>query len=180
MVIVPLFFIHKLNNFKFHKTQTPIIKDALRQSLFLSFVPIIFIIFGGLHYLYGAKIHQKLVSLGILDHFFYVAISLSFINAFIEEWYFRHFLTYFFPKNWTNFKSSLIGGIIFIPHHFLILIVYFPLPVAILFSIGTGVAGAYWTWRKLQGSSLTSLFISHIVCDLVVILWAGSLLLNQV
>jgi TRAP-type C4-dicarboxylate transport system permease small subunit len=68
-------------------------------------------------------------------------------------------------------KSHLkaINAFLFMPHHLVITLVYFPLPLALLFTLATGVAGWAWMNQRLNGAKIPELWISHFILDIIVI-----------
>ena len=150
-------------------------KPAIISFLILGIAPLAFVCFGGLENLDASGIRTNMESLNLLPYFYLISFLLSFINAPLEEWFFRGYLHEELKKItsnhcfWTSFIFSL--------HHLAILVIYFDLTFALLFTFGTGVAGYVWSKMRDKGSSLMCLSVSHILCDLLVILLPGHLLL---
>ncbi len=172
MLMIPLYFV-RLDECKFSID----FKNAFLSAALLCIVPLLFIALGFLNNLDPTPIADKLTSLGLENSFFLVAVFLSLVNAPIEEWFFRMYLLK--ETKGSDVKKCTINAILFMPHHFAVLILYFPLPYAILFTVGTGLASYAWSWMRLKGASFMSLAISHCICDIVVIYLAGSVLLQN-
>ena len=172
MIMIPLYFV-RFNEVKFNID----FKNAFLSAVILCILPILLISFGFLNNLDATPILDKLTSLGLEKSFFIVAVFLSLINAPIEEWFYRIYLLK--ETQGSNHKKCTINAILFMPHHLAVLILYFPLAYALLFTIGTGCASYAWALMRLKGASFMSLAISHCICDIVVIYIAGSVILQN-
>ncbi len=173
MLVSPFFVLSFKEEFR------PTTKDfrvGLISAGILCLIPLIFIALGGLEVLDPTPIREKLSRLGILPWFLPMVGLLSTVNAFLEEWYFRGWLIKICPKIPAG-KAALLNGSLFSLHHFIILNDYFPLPWALFFAFGTGVAGWVWTLMRLRGVSIFTLFVSHCICDLILLGLGGSLLI---
>ena len=172
MLIIPFFFV-KSKDVKFNFQW----KLIIISTLGLCIAPIVYLSLGFLDNTDPTPLVDKLQSLNLQNHFFLVVLILSFINAPLEEWFYRIYLLDHTPGNEN--QKSLINGLLFIPHHLAVLMLYFPLPDAILFSFGTGVAGFVWAKMRMKGANFLTLTISHTICDIVVIGLPGYLLLAK-
>ena len=149
---------------------------GLSAGLLMSLVPAICIAMGLLGYLDPEPLRVKLQELGVLDYFFAFVLALSLLNSALEELFFRCFLferQQFFSKKWTY----IYHGLIFVPHHLVALSKYFTIYWNILFNIVLFFAAVIWCYLRDRGMSFLGLWISHVICDLVVLYYAGSKLL---
>lgn len=165
---------------RFRKEMRPSWKGLTRglsHGLILCIVPLLFLSMDGLSLLNTEAIREKLIRLGILPHFILVILFLSFINAFLEEWYFRGLLGNLGPHFKDGRDKALVLAFLFASHHFIVLICYFDLFWSGLFTLGTAVAGYAWTRLRQGGADIFTLFVSHCLCDLVILGLGGWLLL---
>lgn len=119
----------------------------------------------------GSAIRQKLESLGILDYYWSAGFFILAVNSALEEWYWRGFLL----AEWRNHvkQPAVIiagGGLFFGFHHFFTLLPYFSLAPVLLFTGATMLAGALWSWQRLQGWSLLDCYLSHLIADVTIIM----------
>jgi membrane protease YdiL (CAAX protease family) len=150
---------------------------GLLSGIALSILPFLFILFGGISYLDVSILVAKLESLNLKDNFIPFALVLSFGNSAFEELFFRHLCLEKLSLS-DPIKSSLLNGLIFSLHHLVVLLHYFSPGVALFFSFGTGVAGFIWSYMRQNKFTLIELWVSHSICDIVVILSAGLILLK--
>ena len=139
-------------------------------------VPVVLIGMGMLELLDAQPLRERLHELGVLEHFFLFVLALSILNSALEELYFRCFLferQKLYSRNWTY----LYHGLIFIPHHLVALSKYFDLGWNLLFNFALFIASIIWCVLRDRGMSFLGLWVSHILCDLVVLYYAGSKLL---
>ncbi|MCO4781588.1 MAG: CPBP family intramembrane metalloprotease [Candidatus Cloacimonetes bacterium] len=174
LFVITLLYASKI---KIRKVKTKEISRGLASGVLLSVLPLLFILFDGISYLDVSVLVAKLESLDLKDNFVVFALALSFGNSAFEELFFRHLCLEKLSLS-NPIKSSLLNGLIFSLHHFVVLCHYFSLEVALFFAFGTGVAGFIWSYLRLKDYSLVELWISHSICDIVVILSAGLILLN--
>jgi len=151
---------------------------GLVHGAVLCVVPILFLASGGLELLPTAPLKEKMVRIGFLDHFYLLVTLISLANAGFEEWFFRGFIVSQLQRRFSIKITTILGAIFFMPHHFVILVNYMPLEWNLLFTAGTGVAGAYWTYFRARGESLYTLYLSHLICDLIIVGIGGTLLLG--
>lgn len=170
-----LFLVWRYGKFSKRDLSTGFFSGFLAGVL-MCVVPVVLIGFGMLEQLDAEQLRERLQELGVLEHFFLFVLALSIINSALEELYFRCFLferqkLYF--RNWTY----LYHGLIFIPHHLVALSKYFDLGWNLLFNFALFIASIIWCVLRDRGMSFLGLWVSHILCDLVVLYYAGSKLL---
>lgn len=149
---------------------------GLIAGVLMSLAPAILISLGLLGYLNPEPLRLKLLELGVLEHFFLFVLALSLLNSALEELYFRCFL---FER--LKFQSMVATyfyhGLIFVPHHLVALSKYFEIQWNVLFNMALFIAAIIWCVLRHRGMSFLGLWISHVICDLVVLYYAGSKLL---
>jgi len=119
------------------------------------------------------KIFTKLQEFGFATpkRFVALALAISVVHSFLEEYYWRWFvfgrLRRYLPWGGAIALSSL--G--FMAHHVIVLGVYFPGRVwtlALPFSLGVAIGGAFWSWLYERTGSLAAVWVSHMFVDLAI------------
>jgi len=120
-----------------------------------------------------APLAAKARSLGILDHYWAMALFMSFWNSLVEEYYWRAFLLDQF-RSYTAKRAWLcgLGGAFFGLHHVFATMGEFRPALVATITLGTMLAGAVWSWQRTRGHSILDCYVSHILADLAVF-WAG-------
>ena len=125
----------------------------------------------------SSGIRHKLISLGILEHYWSVAFFILAINSAFEEWFWRGFLLDEFRIRVKQPAVIIgLGGLFFGFHHYFTLLPYFPLGLTLFFTFATMVAGGIWSMHRLQGWSLADCYVSHLCADLAVLCVGATLL----
>lgn len=174
LFILTIYYASKI---QIRKVSLKDIRRGVLSGVLLSILPFIFILFDGISYLDVSILVAKLDSLNLKDNFIPFALVLSFGNSAFEELFFRHLSLEKLRLN-SLVQTCLLNGFIFSLHHLVVLLHYFTPSIAIAFALGTGVAGYIWSYMRLNGYTLYELWISHSICDIVVILSAGLILLK--
>lgn len=91
------------------------------------------------------------------------------VNSFLEEGVFRVALLESLPPAVGKAGGNLLQGLLFLPHHAVVLFAYFPPPTACLCLGGVLLAGVVWGLCRQMGMTLTDLFVSHLLVDAAVI-----------
>jgi len=115
----------------------------------------------------------KARALGVLDHYWAMAVFISLGNALFEEYYWRGFLVGE-VRAWTG-RAVVVCGIcggMFGLHHVFAMLPLFPAGWVAVFTAGTMVAGAAWAWMRVRGWSIWDCYVSHVLADLS-IMWIG-------
>ena len=115
----------------------------------------------------------KVDSLGLLKVYWIMALFISLLHSFFEEYYWRGFLLSEL-RNWIPgiFLLSVVSGMIFGIHHIFAMLSLFPWPVLSFCVLGTMLAGGIWSWLRLRGYSIWDCYLSHLFADLAV-MWIG-------
>ena len=116
---------------------------------------------------------DKARALGLIDHYWLMAVGICLGNALFEEYYWRVFL---FDGLRRRLRSGWavcgIGGALFGLHHVFAMLDFFPPRWLGLFVLGTIVAGAAWSWMRWRGLSIWDCYVSHVMAD-AAIMWVG-------
>jgi membrane protease YdiL (CAAX protease family) len=119
----------------------------------------------------ASMIRAKMEKLGIMDHYWTMAVFISLMNSLFEEYYWRGFLVGELRSTGAGaWLVCAIGGVFFGIHHiFALLWVGNPLLIAAAV-LGTMIAGLAWTFMRTRGISIVDCWVSHIIADMAVFL----------
>ncbi len=114
----------------------------------------------------GDQIRQHLSGTPWLEYFWPIAIAISIIHSFVEEFFWRFFVYGQLLKNVLPRPAALaVGGIAFSLHHIVVLLQFFPVGIALFFSACVGVGGVLWSLLMDHQKSLSGAWASHMVVD---------------
>ena len=85
----------------------------------------------------------------------------------MEEYLFRWFIFEKFETFVSGKVAVILSGLVFTIHHFIGVMVMFPLPLALLASFGVFCGGAIWSWIYLRYRSIWPCYLSHAIVDVV-------------
>jgi len=111
----------------------------------------------------------KVESLGLLEHYWIMALFISLLHSLFEEYYWRAFLLSEL-RSWIpgTLLLCLLSGAVFGLHHIFAMLSLFSWPLVLLCVLGTMFAGGIWSWMRLRGYSIWDCYISHVLADLAV------------
>lgn len=95
-------------------------------------------------------------------NFFWIAIYISFINAGIEEFFFRGIYFLEEGKNRNTFTSALAFAI----YHIAIMDTWVSLPLLVLGSLGLLLVGLVFNYLTLESETIYSSYFVHLVANL--------------
>lgn len=110
--------------------------------------------------------------LGVREHFLWFALFLSFIHAWLEEFYWRWFVFGQGRQIMSFGAANLVAGVGFASHHVVILNQFFPLGWALVLGACVAIGGMAWSWMFHRYNSLWGAWISHMIVDLG-LMWVG-------
>jgi len=151
-------------------------KTFSKSTLFLSIPAISFILISPYLNIDTSSIKDHLQTHQLGAILLPMIAFLCVFNSALEETYFRGYLLHTVSQLSIH-KQALINAISFIPHHLLITLNFFELPLALLLSFSTGVAAWVWTYAHKKGLNITGLWLSHFILDIIVI-YGATLALN--
>ena len=120
----------------------------------------------------AAEIREKVIDLGVLDHYILFAAFLSVLHSFIEEYYWRWFVFGGLDRLLGRWAALLLAALAFASHHYVVLSQFFGLPLVLLFGTCVGVGGAIWSLLYRRQGTLAGAWISHLLVD-AAIMWIG-------
>jgi len=115
----------------------------------------------------------KIRSMGLLKHYWIMALTISLWNPLFEEYYWRGFILSEL-QGWSLTMPTLcvLGGTLFGLHHLFVVLPLFDWPSALVCMMGVMLAGGLWSWMRLRGGSILDCYVSHVIADLS-IMWVG-------
>jgi len=121
------------------------------------------------HLLDPSFVLAKVRSLGVLEHYWLMALAISLWNSLLEEYYWRAFiigeLRCWLRNTWV---LCIAGGMLFGLHHAFALLSICEWPFVVLGALGTMVAGGAWSWMRVRGYSILDCYVSHVLVDLAI------------
>ena len=112
----------------------------------------------------------------VMSNIVFAAIYLSFINSFIEEFFFRGFIYQHFSSiNGT--LGYIVSGALFSIYHVLVMFTIFNWIMGVLSIIGLMIVGIGLAYMNKSNKSIINSWIVHIFADLAVVTIALYLLM---
>jgi membrane protease YdiL (CAAX protease family) len=119
------------------------------------------------------KVYRKLqeFSCATPGRFIALAVFLSVFHSLLEEYYWRWFVFGYLRRYLRLFWAITLASLGFMAHHVIVLAVYFPgrfWTLALPFSLGVAIGGAFWAWLYERTGSLVAPWLSHMLIDLAI------------
>ena len=119
------------------------------------------------------RIAPKLDDFGVANPASYLllALLLSFVHSFLEEYYFRWFIFGGLRRRTSLGTAYALSSLTFMSHHVIVIATYLgaeEVPLIALLSVGVAAGGLFWAWLYQRTGSLLSPWLSHIVGDLAI------------
>jgi len=125
----------------------------------------------------SGRIAGFIEDLGVEEHYLLFAVFLSFLHAFMEEWYWRWFVFGQARKVMPVAVAHLVAGVGFASHHVVIVSQFFPMGWALFLGFCVATGGVVWSWLYQRYNSLLGAWASHMIIDLG-IMWVGWIVLR--
>ncbi|MCH2382945.1 MAG: type II CAAX endopeptidase family protein [Verrucomicrobiota bacterium] len=127
-----------------------------------------------------ASVGNMQVAVGSLglnqSNYWFFGVFLAVLHSLLEEYYWRWFVFGGLHQMVSPGLAHGLAGAAFMGHHVVVLLQFFPVPLAIFLSLMIGVGGMIWSWMYLRQASLLGAWIAHMIVDFG-ILWIGYQLL---
>ncbi|MEM9282787.1 MAG: type II CAAX endopeptidase family protein [Verrucomicrobiota bacterium] len=120
----------------------------------------------------GGRIAERIVGLGVAEHYLLFALFISFFHAALEEYYWRWFVFGNARRLMSAGLAILVAAVGFTAHHVVVLSQFFPFGWALCLGACVGIGGAAWSWIYHRTNSMWGPWISHMIIDLA-IMWVG-------
>jgi membrane protease YdiL (CAAX protease family) len=104
---------------------------------------------------------------GLFDAKKYLILALywTFINALLEEYFWRWFIVSRAQSLMSQKAAILLSALGFVAHHFLAMSLYFDLATTLLACFGIFTAGIIWSVLFVRYRNILSCYISHVLAD---------------
>ena len=102
-----------------------------------------------------------------------MAIFLSILHSFLEEYYWRWFVFGWLRRYLPHVVAMVVSSVAFMAHHVIILSVYLPgqfWTLAVPFSLCVAGGGIVWAWLYDRSESLYAPWVSHLLVDAALML----------
>lgn len=115
----------------------------------------------------SAELKAAMQEVGLFDpkRFLLLALYWTFVNALLEEYFWRWFIVSRANSFMPQKGAILLSAFGFVAHHFLAMSLYFDLTTTLLACVGIFVAGIVWSAIYVRYSNILSCYISHIFAD---------------
>ena len=118
-------------------------------------------------------VREKVAALGLDSPARYVglAVFLSVIHSFLEEYYWRWFIHAGLRERLPQAGANALSSLAFAVHHIVVLDVYFPgrlWSATLPFTLGVAVGGAFWAWWYERTGSLAGPWVAHAAADFAI------------
>lgn len=114
--------------------------------------------------------------LNFLDHYILFSLFISVIHSFLEEYYWRWFVLNGLMLRLSRTMSIVIASLAFASHHFIVVLQFVPLYLAVIATVLIFLLGVFWSELYLRTKNIVGAWISHFFAD-VVIMAIGYLLI---
>jgi len=94
-----------------------------------------------------------------------VALYTTFVNAFVEEYFFRKFLFRGSLLSERKHTAYILSSLLFSLYHMTIFIQWFTLPILLLALVGLFVGGLIFAWFADKSESIIGSWLVHVAAD---------------
>lgn len=145
----------------------------------------IYVLIIGAYFLIGpyfdfSKIAESLTeNAGVTkENFLFVSIYISFINSFLEEFFFRGFIFSNLRISANRFVAYLFSAVLFAVYHVAIMLGWFSPVLFLLVMLGLTVGGIIFNWLNEKLDTIYSSWLTHMFANFA-INTIGFILLNK-
>jgi len=122
-----------------------------------------------------ARVHGWLTKMHLNTpaRFLGMALFLSVLHSFLEEYYWRWFVFGWLRRYVPDVAAKVVSSLAFMSHHVIILSVYLPgqfWTLAVPFSLCVAGGGIVWAWLYDHTRSLYAPWVSHLLVDAALML----------
>lgn len=169
LIILPIYWIiTKEKNTATHYHKKSVILGLISGLIIMGTVLGTFFIFSNYFFQFKPIILSKITNLHLSNHYILFALFLSIIHSGIEEYYWRWFIFNGLQTKFNATIATLMAGVAFSLHHYIVLSQLFPLSITIIFGLSIMLAGIIWCQIYNRTNSLIGSWISHICADLAI------------
>ncbi|PKO14865.1 hypothetical protein CVU37_13860 [candidate division BRC1 bacterium HGW-BRC1-1] len=118
-------------------------------------------------------IYARLTALGLATPARYIgmALFLSVIHAFLEEYYWRWFFCAHVKWHASRWWAIMMSSVAFTAHHVIVVACFLPPGSWLLtaaFSLPVLAGGMFWAWHYTRHNSLVAVWLSHMLIDVAI------------
>ena len=122
----------------------------------------------------GARnVSEKLQNLGVeltVPSYVLFAAYLSFVNAAMEEYYWRWFIYGNLRKRMKKWIANVVVAVGFVLHHLIVTLQFFRWEMAIFLCACIGIGSILWGWLYDRQGSVVGAYVCHILIDIAIML----------
>jgi len=169
MIVVPVALIvskFKLPRLLFKENALmSLVYGVVSGVLMSGFILGAFFTFYDTFFTYSSNILAKVIEVGILPYYFWVAIGISVFHSLFEELFWRWYAVHGLQNFLSPLSAMLIGAGLFALHHYVLLSQFVSWELTLLFGTLVGVGGLIWSWMYKKTGSILSAWVSHAIVD---------------
>lgn len=114
---------------------------------------------------FADNIRNKIADVGIADAYVMAAIGISLGHSLFEEYFWRWYVVRGLGVRFSEATAIILGGFLFVLHHYILLSQFFGVGLTILFGTFVGIGGVIWSLIYRRTDSLLAPWISHAIVD---------------
>lgn len=116
-----------------------------------------------------STIKDELIAIGVTPlNFVFVAIYITFINSFIEEYFFRGYIfTSLLKAGWTK-RAYIVSSLLFAIYHIGIFLSWFSIDIVLIVLLGLFLGGMIFDWLNSKAGNITNSWLVHMAADISV------------
>ncbi len=112
------------------------------------------------------RINDTINGLGLnRANYWAFGICLAVLHSLLEEYYRRWFVFGGLHQLMPAGLAHVLAGLAFLGHHVVVVLQFFPVPLALFLSFSIGVGGMIWSWMYVRQGSLLGVWLAHIIVD---------------
>ena len=112
------------------------------------------------------RINETLTGVGLNRANYWVfGVCLAVLHSLLEEYYWRWFVFGGLQQLMPAGLAHVLAGAAFMGHHVVIVLQFFPVPLALFLSFSIGIGGMIWSWMYVRQGSLLGVWLAHIIVD---------------
>jgi len=139
-----------------------------------------FFLFSDFFLSFQPQIQEKVIQMGIENHYLLFAGGISIFHSLFEEFYWRYFVFRGLLIRFSVVPAAILSSLGFSLHHFVILSQYFPAPLTALLGFCVFLGGLLWCGLSAKTNSFWGNWLSHFFVDAGIFLIGYFILLAEV
>jgi membrane protease YdiL (CAAX protease family) len=112
------------------------------------------------------RINDTITGLGLnRANYWAFGICLAVLHSLLEEYYWRWFVFGGLRQLMPAGLAHALAGAAFMGHHVVVVLQFFPVPLALFLSFSIGLGGVIWSGMYVRQGSLLGVWLCHIIVD---------------